>query len=94
MYGTVVCGLKTLRVLFENDGVPLVLLQMEFFLTCFLLTYSLILIVSIALMKFMYTCIWKSMRQMDDDLLARIVIVNAIFHSFWFDMGFLINVPR
>ena len=94
VYGIIICGLITLRVLLGNDGVPLVLLNMEFFLMCFILSYGLILITAIAFMKFMYICIWKSMRQMNDDLLAKIVILNAIFLSFWLNIGFLISIPR
>ena len=94
MYGTIVCGLKTVRVLLGNDEVPLVLPHLEFFVATFLLMYGLILLFSIAFMKFMYICIWKSMRQIDDDLLARIVLLNAIGQSFWFNIGFLISVPR
>ena len=77
MYGILVCGLKTLRVLLGSDEVPLLLLSVESLLMRMLSWYSLILILSMVFMKFMYICIWKSMRQINDELLVRIVILNA-----------------
>ena len=76
MYGTLVCGLKTLRVLLGSDEVPILLLSVESFLMRFLIWYSLILILSMVFMKFMYICVWKSMRQIDDELLVRIVMIK------------------
>ena len=92
MYGIIVCGLKTLRVLLESDEVPHVLLSMESLLEHLLIWYSLILILSMVFMKFMYICVWKSMRQIDDELLVRIVMINAIFQSLWLNIGVLINM--
>ena len=92
MYGTIVCGLKTLRVLFGSDEVPRVLLSIETILECLLIWYSLILILSMVFMKFMYICVWKSMRQINDELLVRIAIINAIFQSLWLNIGVLIQM--
>ena len=94
MYGTIVCGLKTLRVMLGNDEVPLVLIKMESLLELLLIWYSLSLILSMVFMKFMYICVWKSMRQIDDDLLVRIVMINAIFQSLWLNLGVAINMHR
>ena len=92
MYGTIVCGLKTLRVLLGSDEVPLLLLSVESLLMRMLSWYSLILILSMVFMKFMYICVWKSMRQINDELLVRIAIINAIFQSLWLNIGVLINM--
>ena len=94
MYGTIVCGLKTLRVLLRSDEVPHGLLSMESLLQSLLIWYSLILILSMVFMKFMYICVWKSMRQIDDELLVRNVIMNAIFLSLWLNIGASINMRR
>ena len=92
MYGTIVSGLKTLRVLLGSDEVPLLLLSVESLLMRMLSWYSLILILSMVFMKFMYICVWKSMRQINDELLVRIAIINAIFQSLWLNIGVLINM--
>ena len=94
MYGTIVCGLKTLRVLLGNDEVPLSLLSVESLLMLLLIWYSLILILSMVFMKFMYICVWKSMRQIDDELLVRIVMINVIFLSLWLNIGDVMNMNR
>ena len=94
MYGTIVCGLKTLRVLFGSDEAPHGLLSTESLLQSLLIWYSLILILSMVFMKFMYICVWKSIRQMNDELLVRIVIINAIFQSLWLNIGASIDIHR
>ena len=94
MYGIIVCGLKTLRVLLESDEVPHVLLSMESLLEHLLIWYSLILILSMVFMKFMYICVWKSMRQINDELLVRIVMINVIFQSLWLNIGVVMNMNR
>ena len=94
MYGTLVCGLKTLRVLLGSDEVLFSLLSVESFLMHFLIWYSLILTLSMVFMKFMYICVWKSMRQIDDELLVRIAIINAIFQSLWLTIGVVMNMNR
>ena len=95
MYGTLVCGLKTLRVGIGHNQVPHALLNLEFLLRNIIIWYCLILTFSIALMKFMYICVWKSMRQMKDDLLARVIVTYVAFLSIWINVGsFFINIPR
>ena len=94
MYGIIVCGLKTLRVLLGSEEVPLLLLSVESLLMRILSWYSLILILSMVFMKFMYICVWKSMRQIDDELLVRIVMINVIFQSLWLTIGVVMNMNR
>ena len=94
MYGVIVCGLKTLRVMLGSDEVPLVLIKIESLLELLLIWYTLILILAMVFMKFMYICVWKSIRQMDDKLLVRIVIINAIFQSLWLNIGASIDIHR
>ena len=36
-----------------------------------------------SLFKFLYICVWKYMRDMNDDLLVTFIIRTAIFISFW-----------
>ena len=90
MYGTIVCGLKTLRVLLGSDEVPHGLLSMESLLQSLLIWYSLILILSMVFMKFMYICVWKSMRQMNDNLLALVMFNISLFLSLFF----CLTIPR
>ena len=42
--------------------------------------------------RFMFVCVWKRMRQMDDNLIVRIAAIQAIFISLLFPAAeFLIN---
>ena len=49
-----------------------------------LLWYAVLIILMIALTKFMCICVWKSMPAMNDDLLVRIALFQAIFFSVLF----------
>ena len=78
-----------------NNVVPFALQQMEIFLRNILIFYCIVITFSVAFVKFVYICIWKSMRQLNDDLLARIIFILAILLSVWIHGGCLIvNVPR
>ena len=46
-----------------------------------LLWYAVLIILMIALTKFMFICVWKRMPAMNDDLLARIALIQAFFIS-------------
>ena len=49
-----------------------------------LLWYAVLIILMIALTKFMFICVWKSMPAMNDDLLVRIALFQAVFFSVLF----------
>ena len=42
-------------------------------------------------MKFMFICIWKRMRDMNDQLIARIILIWAIFISIWLSLTAPVN---
>ena len=41
----------------------------------------------ITLTKFVYICVWKRMRQMNDDLIVQILINWTVFLSLWISFG-------
>ena len=44
---------------------------------------SLFIFLIICLVRFMFVCIWRRMRQINDDLIVRIVVIWATFLSIW-----------
>ena len=66
-------------------------LPSEFCQLCLLLkgtvTYAMPLIIAgIVIIKFLYICVWKGFRQMNDDLLVRIIIVLSCFLGFYMQL--------
>ena len=53
--------------------------------------YIVLILFSISCLKFMFVCIWKRMREMNDKLIARIILRWAIFISIWFPLTAPIN---
>jgi hypothetical protein len=51
------------------------------------LWYAVLIILMITLTKFMFICVWKSMPTMNDDLLARIALFEAVFFSALFSLS-------
>ena len=49
--------------------------------TRMLLWYAVSIILMITMTKFMFICVWKRMPAMNDDLLARIALIEAFFIS-------------
>ena len=47
------------------------------------LWYSLFTLFFISLAKFMYICVWKHMRDMNDDLIVTFLVRVAVFMSVW-----------
>ena len=50
-------------------------------LTSMVLWFGVIIIVMVTITKFMFICVWKSMRTMNDDLMVRIAINQALLSS-------------
>ena len=69
------CGFKTLRVLIGHDEIIFQINQILQLVQTAISIYCLLITFLIMLNKFMYICIWKRMRQMDDNLI--VVISNA-----------------
>ena len=50
-------------------------------LTKMLLWFGVVIIVIVTITKFMFICIWKSMRQINDDLMVQIAVNQAVLSS-------------
>ena len=48
------------------------------------------MILAITITRFMFICVWKSMREMNDNLLSRFTLYLAVFMSLFFSL----TVPR
>ena len=81
MYGIVVGGIRTIRILFGPLPYEICLLQGR--TTEFFIWYCMLTIFFTSFFKFMYICVWKHMRDMNDDLIVRFIIRLAIFISIW-----------
>ena len=81
-YAVVISGLRVLRVCY--GPFPIFLCNITGFLNTFALLFSVLTVVMITFTRFMFVCIWKRMRQMDDNLLVRIATIQAIVMSLLF----------
>ena len=55
--------------------------QTQMALTKMILWFSVVIIVMVTITKFMFICVWKSMRAMNDDLMVRIAVNQALLSS-------------
>ena len=76
-YAIVIYGLTVLRVCF--GPLTVFLCNIAGFLKGCAVLFGGIIIATYTLTRFMFVCIWKRMRQMDDNLIARIATIQAIF---------------
>ena len=82
VYGIVLCGIRNLRVWF--GPLPTWLCYLHVQLTQIIVfKFSLFIFFSISLTRFMFICVWKRMREMNDDLIVRILVNSSIFLSVW-----------
>ena len=81
MYGVVVGGIRTARILFGPLPLEICLIQGR--VTDFLIWVCLLTMFSVTFFKFLYICVWKHMRAMNDDLIVTFVIRSTIFISIW-----------
>ena len=84
-YGIVICGFKNLRVF--AGPLPMAVCRTQLYLTAVTLWSAIPLIGFVAFAKFMYICVWKSIRELNENLLSRIALLIALL------MGFLIGLP-
>ena len=75
----VIFGLSILRVLYGS--LPTFLCDINGFLRKFALMFITLTRVMYTFTRFMFVCIWKRMRQMDDNLIVRIATIQAIVMS-------------
>ena len=81
-YAVVIYGLTVLRV--SYGPLPIFLCQVFGFCKGYALLFSAITIAMYTFTRFMFVCIWKRMRQMDDNLIVRIATIQAIVMSLLF----------
>ena len=82
-YAIVIYGLTVLRVCYGS--LPVFLCNIAGFLNGFAILFAVITIVMYTFTRFMFVCIWKRMRQMDDNLIVRIATIQAIIMSLFFN---------
>ena len=84
MYGIIEYGITTVRVCFGPLPIEICFLYKKVALAIY--WYAIIIIGSICATKFMFICVWKRMRIMNDRLLSRFVILLVIFISIWVNL--------
>ena len=78
----VIYGLSVLRVWF--GPLPIFLCNIVVFLNGFSILFVAITVAMYTFARFMFVCVWKRMRQMDDNLIVRIATIQALFISLFF----------
>ena len=76
-------GLRVLRVCY--GPLPIFLCNITGFLNGCAILFAALIVVMNTLTRFMFVCIWKRIRQMDDNLIVRISTIQAIFMSLFFN---------
>ena len=81
-YAIVIYGVTVLRVCY--GPLPIFLCNIVGFLKVCCNLFGAITIAIYTLTRFMFVCIWKRMRQMNDNLIVGIATIQAIFMSLLF----------
>ena len=89
-YVIVLHGLSVLRVCY--GPLPIFLCQFAAFLSGFAILFGAIISAMYTFTRFMFVCIWKRMRQMDDDLIVRIATIQAIVVSLLFTAATMLKI--
>ena len=79
-----ISGLRVLRVCYGPS--PILLCNIAGFLNGWALLFAAITVAMYTFTRFMLVCIWKGMRQMDDNLIVRIATIKAIILSLVFTL--------
>ena len=89
IYGIVICGLNSSLVWFGYTQIPFSIFVLRKLIVRIIVWYLLLLQFLICWAKFLFICVWKHMKQMDDDFIAKICIVWVTFMSIWISFGSL-----
>ena len=81
-FAVLIYGLRVLRVCY--GPLPSFLCNIAGFLNGCALLFVAITIAMYTFTRFMFVCIWKRMRQMDDNLIVRIVTIQTVVMSLFF----------
>ena len=79
-YGIVICGMRNLRVWY--GPLPELVCIAQAKMTQAVLTFGVVGIVMVTITKFVFICVWRSIRSMDDNLLKRIALNEIILLCF------------
>ena len=79
-YGTVICGMRNLRVWY--GPLPELVCIAQAKMTQAVLTFAVVGLVMVIITKFVFICVWRSIRSMDDNLLKRIALNEMILLCF------------
>ena len=81
MYGLVVGGIRSARIWF--GPLPYEICYIQLWATNVMVWYCVLTIFFVSFFKFLYICVWKHMRDMNDDLLVTFIVRLSIFISIW-----------
>ena len=88
MYGLVVGGIRGARIWF--GPLPSEICYIQLWATNVMIWYCVLMIFFVSFFKFLYICVWKHMRDMNDNLLVAFVIRLSLFISVWIvSVGFV-----
>ena len=91
LYIIVIYGIVVLRVCY--GPLPIFLCNIAVYLSGFAILFVAITVTMYTFTRFMFVCIWKRMRQMDDDLIVRIATIQAIVMSLLFQAATWLQLP-
>ena len=91
-YAIVIYGLTVLRVCY--GPLPIFLCNIAGFVKGCCNLFVALTIVTNTFIRFMFVCIWKRMRQMDDNLIVAISTIQAIFMSLIFTAATWLQLQR
>ena len=77
VYIIIVCGIRNLRVIM--GPLPLFICHLQVMVAKVLAWIGSFIVFAITFSKFMFICVWKSLRQMNDDLIATACLIQALF---------------
>ena len=89
-YVIVLHGLSVLRVCY--GPLPIFFCNIAIFLSYYAILFGVITVAMYTFARFMFVCIWKRMRQMDDNLIVRIAMIQAIVMSLLFTAVSLLQI--
>ena len=87
-----ICGVRVLRV--SYGPLPIYLCNIAGFLNGCAILFATITFVMYTFARFMFVCVWKGMRQVDDNLVVRIATIEAIIMSLFFQGATWLQLQR
>ena len=85
-----ISGLRVFRVCY--GPLPIFICNIAGFLNACALLFGVLTVAMSTFTRFMFVCVWKRMRQMDDNLIVRIATIQAIVLSLLFTSATLFQI--